>query len=311
MELAILSGSGNPALAEAIAKGLGVPLGNRLLSRSPDGELRVEIQENIRARDVYLVQPTGPPLDQNLLELLFLTDACRRSGANQVTAIAPYFAYARQDRSLTGQHALGARLVPDLLRTAGVGRVVAVDLHTTSVESAFSISLEHLSAVNLLSSRVAPPPRDGVVVAADMAALRMAERYGRALGLPIAIVAKVRLSDDEVVARNVIGDVGGRTPIIVDDMIITGATIEAALNAVCALGANRNATVIASHGLFVGRAEQRLAALPIERLMVTDSVAASAERKFPLSVISLAPLLSQVISRLHNGERLGDLLGQT
>jgi len=310
VELAILSGTGNPALAGAVAKSLGVPLGNRVLSRSPDGELRVEIQENIRARDVYLVQPTGPPLDRNLMELLFLTDACRRSGANHVTAIVPYFAYARQDRSLTGQHALGARLVPDLLRMAGVGRVVAVDLHTTSVESAFSIPLEHVSAVNLLSKEVAPSPRDGVVVAADMAALRMAERYGRALGLPIAIVAKVRLSDEEVVARNVIGDVRGRTPIIVDDMIITGATIEAALNAVGTFGATRNATVIASHGLFVGRAAQRLAALPIERMLVTDSVAISSDLTLPLKIVSLTPLLSQVISRLHKGERLGDLLGQ-
>ncbi len=311
MDLAILAGSGNPALAAAIAGSLGVSLGQRLLARSPDGELRVEIQENLRARDIFLVQPTGPPLDQNLMELLFLADACRRSGANHLTAIMPYFGYARQDRTPGGQHAVGARLIPDLLRMAGIGRVVAIDLHAATVEGASGITVEHLSAVGLLSGAIAPPPADGVVVAADMGALRMAERYARALDLPIAIVAKVRLSDEEVVARNVIGDVRNRKPLIVDDMIITGATIEAALNAVVGLGAIRNATVVASHGLFVGQAASRLGALPIARLLVTDSVPISPDLKLPIDVVSIAPLLGQVITRLHAGERLTDLIGQS
>jgi ribose-phosphate pyrophosphokinase len=309
VELAIFSGSGNPPLAAAIASALGVPLGQRRLARSPDGELRVEIQENVRARDVFLVQPTGPPLDQNLMELLFLADACRRAGANQVTAVVPYFGYARQDRSASGQQALGARLIPDLLRMAGVGRVVTVDLHTTAVESAFGVALEHVSAVNLLCGAIAPPA-DSIVVAPDMGALRLAERYSRALGLPIAIVAKVRVSDEEVVAQNVIGEVQGRKPLIVDDIIITGATIEAALHAVIALGAVRNATVVATHGLFVGQAASRLRTLPITRLLVTDSTAISPDLALPIEVVTLAPLLTQVISRLHAGELLGDLIGQ-
>jgi len=287
-----------------------VPLGQRRLARSPDGELRVEIQENVRARDVFLVQPTGPPLDRNLMELLFLADACRRAGANQVTAVMPYFGYARQDRSASGQQALGARLMPDLLRMAGVGRVVAVDLHTTAVESAFGVALEHVSAVNLLCSALAPPPAGSIVVAADMGALRLAERYGRALDLPIAIVAKVRVSDEEVVAHNVIGEVRGRKPLIVDDMIITGATIEAALNAVVALGAVPNATVVATHGLFVGQAASRLRTLPITSLLVTDSTEIASVLELPIQVVTLAPLLTQVIARLHAGEPLGDLIGQ-
>ncbi len=310
MDLAIFSGSGNIALAKAVADQLGVALGRRLLARSPDGELRVEIQENVRACDVYLLQPTGPPLDKNLMELFFLADACRRSGANHVTAVVPYFGYARQDRSASGQQALGARLIADLLRMAGAGRIVAVDLHTMSIESAFSVALEHLSAVSLLCNAIASPPSDSVLVAADMAALGLAERYARVLNLPVAIVAKVRVSDEKVVARSLIGDVRGRTPLIVDDIIITGGTIEAAVNAVVAAGAIPNATVVATHGLFVGPVAERLAALPITRLLVTDSVEISPGLKLPIEVISLAPLLAQAISRLHAGEPLGDLVAR-
>ncbi len=310
MDTVIVSGSGNLKLATAIAKTLALPLGKCSLTRSPDGELRVEIQ-NVRARDVFLVQPTGPPIDQNLIELLFLADACRHSGANHVTAIIPYFGYARQDRSDNGQQAIGARLVADLLRTAGIGRVVAVDLHTRSLESAFAIGLEHLSAIGLFCDAIAPPPADSVLVAADMAALRLAERYARILNLPVAIVAKVRITAEEVVARNVIGEVRGRTPIIVDDIIITGRTIEAALNAVVAAGAIPSATVVATHGLFVGSAGERLAALPIKRLLVTDSVEHPTGLKLPIEVISLAPLLGQALSRLQAGEPLDDLLSDT
>jgi len=308
VEPTIISGSGNQALAQAIAASLNLPLTRRRILRSPDGELRVEIEDTVRARDVYLVQPTGPPLDENLIELLFLADACRRSGALHVTAAVPYFGYARQDRSIAGQQALGARLVPDLMRMAGVGRVVAVDLHTTAVETAFGIAVEHLSAVRMICKAIAAAPPDAVVVAADMGALRMAERYAHLLGLPLAIVAKVRISDDKVVARNVIGEVRNRRPIVVDDIIITGATIEAALNAVVGLGATPEAIVAATHGLMVGAAAERLRALPIRRMLVTDSVPVPSNLNIPLEVVSLAPLLGQVISRLHAGERLGDLI---
>lgn len=310
MDLAIFSGSGNLPLATAVASRLGISLGRRLIARSPEEELHVEIQENVRARDVFLVQPTGPPLDRNLMELLFLTDACRRSGANNVTAIVPYFGYARQDRSANGQQALGARLIADVLRTAGVSRVVAVDLHTASIESAFGIALEHLSAVGMLCEAIGPLPSNSVLVAADMAALKLGERYARVLRLPIAIVAKVRVSAEEVVARSLIGDLQGRIPVIVDDIIITGGTIEAAVKAVVAAGAIPNVTVVATHGLLVGPAAKRLAALPITRLLVTDSVEISSEHKLPIQVISLAPMLAQVISRLHAGEPLSDLIAR-
>lgn len=301
MDLAIFAGSNNAPLAEAVAAVLGTPLRQRVLERSPDGELHVEIRENVRACDVFLVQPTGPPLDRNIMELFFLADACRRSGANHITAITPYFGYARQDRNSSGQQAVGARLIPDLLRTAGIGRVVAVDLHTTSVESAFGIGLEHLSAFPLFQAAIGRPSSDSVVVAPDLGAFRLAERYARTLNLPLAIVAKVRVSGAEVIAQNLIGDVRGRKPLIVDDMIITGATVEAALNAVIAAGATAEATVVATHGLLVGRAIERLRKLPITRILLSDSVELPSSSGLPVEPIGLGPLLGQVVSSLHAG----------
>jgi ribose-phosphate pyrophosphokinase len=308
VDVAIISGSNNVPLAEAIATIVGVPLGGRVFKRSPDGELRVEIENNLRARDIFLVQPTGPPLDSGLMELFFLADACRRAGANHITAITPYFGYARQERSFSRSRAVGGPLIAELLRTAGVGRVVAVDLHRIPSENSFGIAFEPLRTVELFCKALGKVDPNTVVVAADMGAFRVAEQYGRALKLPIAIVAKVRVSDEEVVARSLIGDVRGRMPLIVDDMIITGGTIEAALKAVVSAGAEARATVVATHGLFVGSAAKRLATLPILRLLISDSLQIAPERELPIEVISLAPLLAQVISRLRNGESIEDLL---
>jgi len=263
VDLAIISGSNNIALAHAIANIVGVPLGQLVIDRSPDGELRVEIQENLRACDVFLVQPTGPPLDASLMELFFLADACRRSGANHITAITPYFGYARQERSFSRSRAVGGPLVADLLRSAGIGRVVAVDLHRTPPENSFGVTFEPLRTVELFCRALGPVDPNTVAVSADMGAFRVAEQYGRTLKLPIAIVAKVRVSDQEVIARSLIGDVKGRTPLIIDDMIITGGTIEAALKAVVNAGAHPESRVVATHGLFAGSAAERLGALPI------------------------------------------------
>jgi len=198
-------------------------------------------------------------------------------------------------------------LIPDLLRTAGIGRVVAVDLHTTSVESAFGIALEHLSAFPLFQAAIGRPSSDRIVVAPDLGAFRSAERYARALNLPLAIVAKMRVSGEEVIAQSLIGDVRGLKPLIIDDMIITGATVEAALNAVIAAGAAADATVVATHGLLVGPAIARLKNLPITRILISDSVELPSSSGLPIESISLASLLAQVVSRLHSGESLADL----
>jgi ribose-phosphate pyrophosphokinase len=309
---AILSGSANPALAEAIAGKLGLRLAQRTLGRFPDGELHVELEESVRGHDVYLVQPTGPPADENLLELLLVADACRRAGSARTTAVVPYLGYARQDRRARGREPIAARLVADLIQTAGLERVVAVDLHTTAIEGLFRMPIEHLSAMPLLAEAAHPwiarAEAPGVVVAPDLGAMRLAERYARALKLPLAVVHKSRLTGDAVRIGGVTGEVRGRAPVIVDDMVSTGGTIAAAVEALLERGALADVTVVASHALLVGTAIERLQNLALRRLIVTDSVPVAADCPLPVAVVSLAPLLADVIDRLHRGRSLDDLV---
>jgi ribose-phosphate pyrophosphokinase len=310
MSLTIFSGTANCPLAEAVAHKLGLSLGRVVLQRFPDGEFHVEIHESVRGHDVYLIQPTGPPVDTHLLALLLLADACRRAGAAQLTAVMPYFGYARQDRRASGREPVAARLIADLLQTSGLGRVVAVDLHTPALEGFFPIPLEHVSAVSLLAEAVRPwVPPNAVIVAPDLGAVKLAERYASLLHLPIAIVQKMRLSGEEVQVQRVMGDVRGCVPIVVDDMIGTGGTIEAAIKAVLVAGCSQDdIAVVASHGLFVGPAGERLHTVPIRRFLVTDSVTRPAGLPFCLHVTSLGPLLAEAITRLHTNQSLNDLI---
>lgn len=302
MERTLLAGWGNPALAEAVAERVGGALGQLRLQRFSDGELQVEILQTVRGHDVYLIQPTSPPVAENLLELMLIVDASRRAGAQRITAVIPYFGYARQDRRVSGREAVGARLVADLLQASGVDRVVAVDLHTPSLEGFFGVPLEHLSAVPLLAEALRPlAGQDGVIVSPDLGAVRLAEQYGRILGLPVAVVHKTRLSGEEVRAEQVVGDVLGRSPIVVDDMISTGGTVESAVRAVLAAGSTENVMVAATHPLLVGRCAARLSALPIHHLVVSDSVVPRSDPIIPVEVVSLAPLIASAIDHLHSG----------
>ncbi|MGE0822144.1 MAG: ribose-phosphate diphosphokinase [Candidatus Binatia bacterium] len=312
MNVSIFSGSANPLLTTTTAQGLGISVGQVVLQRFPDGELHVEIQESVRGHDVYLIQPTSPPVETHLLELLFLADACRRAGAASLTAIIPYFGYARQDRRASGREPVGARLVAELLQASGIQRVVTVDPHTSALEGFFRIPVEHLSAVPVLAAAVqASLPPEAVVVAPDLGAAKLAERYARVWQLPIAIVHKTRLSGKDVQVQRIIGEVRDRVPIVVDDMISTGGTIQAALQAVLAAGGrSEQPLVVASHGLLVGPAHERLRGLPLGRVLVTDSVAQPASPPW-LQVVSLGPLLAEVVTRLHNQQSLSDLLTHT
>ncbi|HEX9880351.1 MAG TPA: ribose-phosphate pyrophosphokinase [Candidatus Binatia bacterium] len=305
----ILSGSANHALASSTSVVLGCDLGRCTCRRFPDGELHVVIEESIRGRPVFLIQPTSPPVDAHLMELLFLADACRRAGAERITAVIPYFGYARQDRRSTGREPIGARLISDLIQTAGVERVIAVDLHSTALEGAFPIPLEHLSAVPALARAVGPRvTARAVVVSPDLGAIKLAERYGRILDLPVALVHKVRMGPDAVTVKGIIGDVKGHPVILVDDMISTGATIEAAAGAVLAAGCLPDITVIATHGLFVGSSVGRLHDIPISRVLITDSVVQTTEWSVPVEVVGLAPLLAEAIRRLEEGRSMSDLI---
>jgi ribose-phosphate pyrophosphokinase len=306
----ILAGLANLPLAAAVAEQMGLTLANRALTRFLDSELHIEVQESVRGCDVYLVEPTGPPVDQRLFELMMLADACRRAGAACLTAVIPYFGYARQDRRATGRDPVGARLVADLLKTAGIQRVVAIDLHSAALEGFFPMPLEHLSAVSLLADGVANSglAADAVIVAPDLGAVKLAQRYARLLRKPLAIVNKTRLSGEEVEAKGVVGEVRGRPILIIDDMITTGATIAAAVGVLKEAGASSDVTVAATHGLFVGGVTQRLKPLGVKRFIVTDSVAQPTNLELPLQLVSVAPLLGNAIRRLHTNRSLSDLI---
>ena len=309
MNFIVVAGSGNPLLADSVAERLGTRVCRSVLNRFPDTELHAEIDESVRGCDVYVVQPTGPPVDRHLMELLFLADACRRAGAARLTGIVPYFGYARQDRRAKGREAVGGRLSADMLGVAGFERIVAVDLHTVSLEGFFSIPLEHLSAVSLLANAVDELATDkSVIVAPDLGAVKLAERYGEMLRRPIAIAHKIRLSGEEVRVRGIVGEVAGQAPIIVDDMISTGGTIAAAAAAMIAAGCLPEITVVASHALLVGSAIHRLSALPLKRIVVTDSLPTPEHGSLALQVVSLAPMLAETVSRLNVGESMTELL---
>jgi ribose-phosphate pyrophosphokinase len=297
----ILAGSANAPLADAIAASLGMALGRCQIRRFPDGEMHVQIEDNVRGRDVYLVQPTSPPADTHLVELLLMADACRRAGAARITAVVPYFGYARQDRR-SGQSAVGARLAADLIEAAGVGGIVAVDLHAPAIEGFFRVPLQHVSAVPQLASQVQPLlPADSVVVAPDLGAAKLAERYAGLLDLPVAIVHKTRISGSEVEAHGLSGDVRGRAPLIVDDMISTAGTIAAAAGVLLDAGARPEITVAATHALLVGPAKERLQMLPLRHLVVTDTVARAGDAPLPVTVVSVVAGIAGAV-RLLRGE---------
>jgi ribose-phosphate pyrophosphokinase len=310
--LLLFSGSANQPLAESIARVLDISPGQRDIQRFPDGELRVALRESVRGQDVYLLQPTCAPVAENLLELLLMADAARRAGAGHLSAVIPYFGYARQDRRASGREPVSARLVADLLAVVGFDRVVGLDVHTGALEATFSnaIPFEHLSAAPLLAEAArAHLTANSVVVAPDLGATKLAELYATALHLPVAIVHKTRLTAEEVSVRAITGDVQHRAPLLVDDMISTGGTIAAAAAALLEAGCLPEITVVASHALLVGQALERLSAnLSIQRLITTDSVPLPSTAPFTLSVVVLAALLADAIDRLHTNRSLDALL---
>jgi ribose-phosphate pyrophosphokinase len=312
MSLKILAGSANLSLAENIAKNANVKLVRRVLERFPDGELHIELQESVRGHDVYLIQPTCPPVDEHLFELLLMADACRRAGTIHLTAVIPYFGYARQDRRAHGREPLSVRLIADLLATSGIQRVVAVDLHSQGVESAFAIPVEHVSAVPILAEAVrSSVPRNAVIVSPDLGAVKMAERYAKLLDLPVAIIHKTRISGAEVNVQRIVGDVRDKQVLVVDDMISTGGTIEKAIKALLEAGClSSGIRVAASHGLLVGPAAERLGKLPIEQIYVSDSVPTPEKFPVPIQVSSLDLLLAETIQRLHNSQSIAGLVGR-
>jgi ribose-phosphate pyrophosphokinase len=299
-ELRVIAGRAGATTATGVAHGLGIEPAPCAVEEFPDGELRPRVGSMIDD-DVYVVAPTGPPTSSAVVELLLLLDACRRSGAARVSAVVPYFAYARQDRRGSAGEALGARVVADVLEAAGAQRILVVDPHTTALEAMFSVPVETVTAVPVLLDALAGDlAPDTVVVAPDLGAAKLAQRVGSRLAAGVAVVRKTRTSGRTVEATEVVGDVADRPVLLVDDMVSTGATLEAAARVVLEHGARPDVAVLATHGLFVGDALARLDALPLRQVVVADTVPVAVDRSW-INVRSIAPVLAEAISRLHRG----------
>jgi ribose-phosphate pyrophosphokinase len=309
MSLRIVAGTGNAPLASEIAVALSCELAACEVQRFPDGELRPAVAD-VRGHDVYVIEPTGPPVSENIVELLLLLDACRRAGAERVTAVVPYFGYARQDRRTEPGEAVGVRVIADALVSAGAQRLVVVDPHNAALEAMCSVPVEILTAVPVLARAIAADlSPDAVVVAPDLGAIKLAERYAALVQRPVAVIRKTRVSATAVRAEELVGDVEGRSVLLVDDMISTGGTIEAAVHVLRARGASGTLLVAATHGLLVDPAPARLAALA-GRVVVTDTVREPGHPGLSIEVCSIATLLGDAIARLHHGEDTGESLAR-
>lgn len=284
--------------------------------RFPDGEIRVQIAQTVRGKDVFVIQSTSPPVNDHLMELLLLVDALRRASARTVCAVMPYFGYARQDRKKTGRVPISARLVANLLETAGVNRVVSLELHAGQIQGFFNVPLDHLRADALFHQYILrrhPEWLDNLVVASpDLGGLWRARRLGKLFQCPLAVVVTYRSprGDKEPVPDiQVIGDVRGKKVLLVDDILATGGTLAEAAKAVVQAGATEVYAACA-HGLFVGQALERLSRSPLRKILVTDSINLSdAVRRHPLvEVVSIVSFLADAIRRIYRNESITDLL---
>lgn len=314
-QIRLYCGSATPQLAAAVAERLGVELGQRRLRRFPDGEVHVQIDESIRGRDIFIIQSTCQPVNENLMELLVMVDAFQRASAGRVTAVIPYYGYARQEKKSTGREPITARMVADLLAAVGTDRVVSIDLHAPAIQGFFNIWMDHLTAVPLLARHLRTISLDDVaVVSPDVGRAKLAEKYAAALDAPLVILHKERLDAEETRVRAVIGDIKGRPAVLIDDMISTGSTIATAVDALLAAGARPEITVVATHPLLVGQAPERLAHEAIFRVVVTDTIPISGEKRTrlgnKLAVVSVAELLAETIGRLHRNQSVSQVFDQ-
>ncbi|MFP4009340.1 MAG: ribose-phosphate diphosphokinase [Spirulinaceae cyanobacterium] len=295
--LTLLSGTANPVLARAIASYLNLSLGAIAIAHHPDGEVAVQLQQSVKNHPVVIIQPTSPPVDCHLIELLAIADACRRAGASQLTAIMPYFGYGRSDKRRPGeQQPIMARLVAQMLETAGINRIITVDPHAPQLTGFFHIPIQTLSAVSVLSNALKPHLRDNlIVVSPDSGGISRAVAFSQHLNTEIAILHKQRQSDKETRVTNLMGDVAGKTCLIVDDMISTGGTLANAIAVLKDAGANPEVIVAATHGLFVQNARQNLDNPSLQRIFVTDTIPQQTENWPQLEVVSLASMIAQAI----------------
>lgn len=310
-QLCLLSGRAHPKLGHEIASYLGINLGAVELSNFPDGEISCRLYQNVRGADVFLLQPTGPDVNDNLMELLILIDTCKRASAARVTAVLPYFGYARQDRKDMGRVPITAKLVANLITKAGADRVLTMDLHAAQIQGFFDCPVDHLYAAPILDEyfhSLDLPKSNLVIVSPDEGSIKRSLQHVEHLGGSFAIVDKRRSNAFETRQENLIGGpIGGKTCIIFDDMITTAGSMVGAVKTIAHHGA-AEIYVGATHAIMCGQAAQRLADAPIKEIVVTNSLPLTPEQKLPnLKQVSVAPLLGEAIRRIHRNESVSYL----
>ncbi len=313
-ELKIFSGRANRKLAEDICEFLNLSLGDCALTTFPDGEFTCKI-EDVRGRDVFLIQPTCPPVNDNLMELLIMIETCRRASAARITTVIPYYGYARQDRKDEGRVPITAKLVANLITRAGADRVLTMDLHAAQIQGFFDVPVDHLYAAKVLNEhflKMGIPGEDLVVVSPDEGSIKRARGHNQRLGGNLAIVDKRRASATKTKQENIIGGpVEGRVALMFDDMISTAGSIKGAAILVAEAGA-REIHVAATHGVFCGKAIENLQESPVSSIVITDSIPLSPEKAIDkIQVLTVAPLLAEAIKRIHHDQSISAIFDNT
>jgi ribose-phosphate pyrophosphokinase len=307
--LKIFSGSSNPGLAGAVCKYLRIPLGGAKIERFPDGEKALKLEDDVRGRDCFVVQSTCKPVDEHLMELLIYLDCLRRASAQRITAVIPYFGYARQDRKDEGRVPITAKLVANIITVAGADRVLTIDLHAAQLQGFFDIPVDHLTGELVLSDYFRVKKLSNLtVVSPDVGNIKMASRYAGHFSGDLAIIHKKRVSGSEVEASEIIGEVKGRNVLMCDDIIATAGTVCSAVNLVKERGAEK-IYISATHGIFAGQALERLSKAPVDEIVVTDTVPLTEEAKKVknIKVLSVAAMLGEAIKRTHRNESVSSL----
>jgi ribose-phosphate pyrophosphokinase len=298
-KITLISGRAHPQLSKDISKVLDLPLADAHVGRFPDGEIDIKVNVDLRGSDCFILQPTCPPVNDNWIELLLLIDTLRRSSAGRITAVMPYYGYARKDRKDEGRVPISARVLANTLTVGGCDRVVTVDMHAAQIQGFFDIPVDHLYAKPPLLARLTELEIDNpVIVTPDVGGIKMARGYAKPIGADLAIVDKRRISGSEIAVEHVIGDVKGRNVVIVDDMISTGGSITEAAKILRKVGA-ASVVIVVTHPVFCGPAIERLRDAPIDKVLVTDTIPRGEGWPSKIETVSVAPLLAQAIYNIH------------
>jgi len=307
-KITLIAGNAHSALAQGISKTLSIPLAAAHIARFPDGEIDIKVNDDLRGSDCFVIQPTCPPVNENWIELLLLLDTLRRASAGRITAVLPYYGYARKDRKDEGRVPISAKVVANTLVNGGADRLLTLDMHAAQIQGFFDIPVDHLYAKPALLGAIRRIGLDRpVIVSPDVGGIKMARSYAKSLdNADLAIVDKRRISGSQIAVEHIIGDVEGRNVVLVDDMISTGGSISEA-SRVCRKYGAKTIVIAVSHAVLCGPAVERLDAAPIDRILITDSIPPRAQLPRNTEVVSVAPLLAHAIMNIHRNESVSSL----